>query len=436
MVKSQKLYEEAKRIIPGGTQLLSKRPELFLPNHWPAYYDNSKGCEVTDIDGNTYIDMITMGIGTCILGYADEDVNAAVKEAVDRGSMTSLNVPEEVELAQKLTDIHPWADMVRYTRTGGEAMSVSVRIARAKSKKDVILFCGYHGWHDWYISANLSEDEALDGHLLPGLEPKGIPRALKDTSIPFEYNDTETFIKLIEKYKDTVGVVVLEAIRSDPPTKEFLSAIRELTQKHSIVFVVDEITSGFRLNLGGAHLLYDIKPDIAVLGKALSNGFPMGAIIGKKEVMQAAQDSFISSTYWTDRIGPVAALATIKKMNEKKVQEHIVRIGKNIQKGWAEIAVAKGLIIHISGIYPLGHFDFEYPNRLAIKTLFTQLMLDKGFLASTIFYASYAHKDFHVRKYLFAVEEVFTEIAGRIANNTIEKAMNGPVCHGGFKRLT
>lgn len=436
MGKSQELYKKAKDMIPGGTQLLSKRPELFLPDNWPAYYDKSKGCEVTDIDGITYTDMITMGIGACILGYADDDVNTAVKDAVDRGSMTSLNVPEEVELAQKLTELHPWADMVRYTRTGGEAMAVAVRIARASSKKDVVLFCGYHGWHDWYISANLSEDEALDGHLLPGLEPRGIPRALKDTSIPFEYNDTETFIKLVEKHKDTVGVVVLEAIRSEPPTKDFLAAIRTYTKKYSIVFIVDEITSGFRLNLGGVHLLYDLEPDITVLGKALSNGFPMGAIIGKKEVMQAAQGSFISSTYWTDRIGPVAALATLEKMKKLNVQDHLVRIGKKIQDGWKEIADAKGLKIHISGIYPLGHFAFEYPNGLAIKTLFTQLMLDKGFLASTIFYASYAHKDIHVEKYLKATEEVFTKIAEKVKTNTVEEALNGPVCHGGFKRLT
>jgi glutamate-1-semialdehyde aminotransferase len=435
MGKSQELYNKAKELIPGGTQLLSKRPELFLPNNWPAYYDKSKGCEVTDIDGNTYTDMITMGIGTCILGYADSDVNAAVKDAVDRGSMTSLNAPEEVELAEELTNMHPWADMVRYTRTGGEAMSVSVRIARASSQKDVVLFCGYHGWHDWYISANLSEDQALDGHLLPGLEPRGIPRALKGSSLPFEYNDTETFIKLVEEHKASVGVVVLETIRSDPPTKEFLTAIRSYTQKYNIVLIVDEITSGFRLNYGGAHLLFGIEPDLAVLGKALSNGYPMGVIIGKKEVMQAAQDSFISSTYWTDRIGPVSALAALKKMRKKKVQKHLVRIGERVQKGWKEIADAKGLKIHISGIYPLGHFSFEYPNALATKTLYTQLMLKKGILASTIFYASYAHKDIHVDKYLAATEEVFTEIAERIKNGTIEKALNGPICHGGFKRL-
>jgi glutamate-1-semialdehyde 2,1-aminomutase len=435
MGKSQELYKEAKKIIPGGTQLLSKRPELFLPDQWPAYYESAKGCEVIDIDGNKYIDMITMGIGSCVLGYADDDINASVINAIENGSMTSLNVPEEVELAKLLIKIHPWAQMVRYARTGGEAMSVAVRIARAKSKKDIVLFCGYHGWHDWYISANLSEDKALDGHLLPGLEPLGIPRSLKDTSIPIQYNDTKSLVEAIEKYKGQVGVIVLEAIRDKPPTNEFLLEIRKSSDKYGIVFIVDEITSGFRLNLGGAHLLYGIEPDIAVFGKAIGNGFPMTAIIGKRSVMQAAQGSFISSTFWTDRIGTVAALATINKMQQVDLPVHLIKTGKQIQSGWLELAKKNGLKIHTSGIYPLSHFEFEYSNSLAIKTLFTQMMLEKGFLASTIFYASYAHKAYHVEKYLVAVDLVFAFLSKLILSNSIESSLKGPICHSGFKRL-
>ena len=435
MGKSQELYKEAKKLIPGGTQLLSKRPELFLPDQWPAYYESAKGCEVIDIDGNKYIDMITMGIGSCVLGYADDDINASVINAIENGSMTSLNVPEEVELAKLLIKIHPWAQMVRYARTGGEAMSVAVRIARAKSKKDIVLFCGYHGWHDWYISANLSEDKALDGHLLPGLEPLGIPRSLKDTSIPIQYNDTKSLVEAIEKYKGQVGVIVLEAIRDKPPTNEFLLEIRKSSDKYGIVFIVDEITSGFRLNLGGAHLLYGIEPDIAVFGKAIGNGFPMTAIIGKRSVMQAAQGSFISSTFWTDRIGTVAALATINKMQQVDLPVHLIKTGKQIQSGWLELAKKNGLKIHTSGIYPLSHFEFEYSNSLAIKTLFTQMMLEKGFLASTIFYASYAHKAYHVEKYLVAVDLVFAFLSKLILSNSIESSLKGPICHSGFKRL-
>ena len=187
MGTGQDLYREAKKIIPGGTQLLSKRPEMFLPELWPAYYDKAEGCRVWDLDGREYMDASFMGLGACTLGYADPDVNKAVREAVDKGSMTTLNCPEEIDLARMLCNIHPWADMVRYSRTGGEAMAIAIRIARARTSNDIILFCGYHGWHDWYLSANLADDRALDGHLIPGLEPKGVPRPLKGTALPFEY---------------------------------------------------------------------------------------------------------------------------------------------------------------------------------------------------------------------------------------------------------
>lgn len=436
MGKSQDLYKKAKTLIPGGTQLLSKRPEMFLPDLWPSYYEKAKGCEVWDLDGKRYVDMITMGIGACILGYADENVNNSVKAVIDKGGMSILNAPEEVELAELLCSLHPWAGMVRYTRGGGEAMTVAVRIARAKTKKDKVLFCGYHGWHDWYLSANLAEDGALDGHLLPGLAPRGVPRALRGSAYPFIYNDTKGFKELVDKFKNEIGVIVLEAIRNTEPEKGFIDAIMDTSRELGIVFVVDEITSGWRLNLGGAHLLYGVEPDIAVFAKAISNGFPMGAIIGKKEVMEAAQETFVSSTYWTERIGPTAALATIKKMKDKNVARHLVETGKKIQTGWKAAADKNNLPIEISGIYPLGHFNFQHKDPLVLKTLFTQLMLEKGFLASTAFYASYAHKEDHVSNYLKAVEETFSFISQVVKSGNPEKHLKGPVCHSGFKRLT
>jgi glutamate-1-semialdehyde 2,1-aminomutase len=433
---SQDLYKKAKTLIPGGTQLLSKRPEMFLPELWPSYYEKAKGCEVWDLDGKKYIDMITMGIGACILGYADDDVNEAVKRVVDNGNMSILNPPEEVELAELLCSLHPWAGMVRYTRGGGEAMTVAVRIARARTKRDKVLFCGYHGWHDWYLSANLAEDSALDGHLLPGLAPLGVPRALRGSSHPFVYNDTKGFKELVDKYKDEIGVIVLEAIRNTAPEKEFINAVMDAARELGIVFVVDEITSGWRMNLGGGHLLCGIEPDIAVFAKAISNGFPMGAVIGKEEVMEAAQETFVSSTYWTERIGPAAALATIRKMRDHDVSRHLIDTGKSIQSGWKAAADKNNLPLEISGIFPLGHFNFQYKDPLVLKTLFTQLMLEKGFLASTAFYASYAHKDIHVNGYLKAVDEAFSFISEAVKSGSPEKHLKGPVCHSGFKRLT
>ena len=433
---AQTLYEKAKKIIPGGTQLLSKRPETFLPDLWPAYYEKAKGCRVWDLDGNKYTDMSYMGIGASILGYADKDVDSAVKTAVDKGSMCTLNCPEEVELAELLCKLHPWAEMVRYARTGGEAMAIAVRIARAKTGKDLILFCGYHGWHDWYLSANLADNKALDGHLLPGLKPKGVPRVLKNSAIPFSYNNIKGFLSLVDKYKNKIGTVIMEPVRNYYPEKGFLETIREMTEKLKIVLIFDEITSGWRLNLGGAHLKLGVNPDIAVFGKGISNGYPMAAIIGKSEVMEVAQETFISSTYWTERIGPVAALATIRKLKERDVPSHLINIGKKIQNGWRESAEKNRLKISVSGIYPLGHFSFNYEDPLILKTLFTQLMLERGFLATDSFYASYAHREKNVEKYLEVVDEVFEFIARAIKENKVKKYLKGPICHSGFRRLT
>ncbi len=436
MGKSQELYNKAKKLIPGGTQLLSKRPEMFLPELWPAYYSKAKGCQVWDLDNIQYTDMSYMGIGSCILGYADDTVNNKVKEAVDNGNMTTLNAPEEVELAELLCELHPWADEVRYARSGGESMAVAVRIARAKTKKDVVLFCGYHGWHDWYLAANLADDEALDGHLIPGLSPNGVPRGLKGTSYPFKYNDIESFLSLYEQHKDRIAAVVMEPLRNVFPKQDFIDIIQNKTKESNIVLIVDEITAGWRLNVGGAHLLLGLEPDIAVFGKAISNGYPMGAVIGKKEIMDAAQDTFISSTYWTDRIGFVSSIATIKALQKNQVIDHLKDMGEKVQKGWMSAAENCGLSIHVDGIYPLGHFGFDYENALTLKTLFTKLMLEKGFLATTAYYASFAQKEDDINNYLKAVKEVFSVLSSYIKDGKVEEHLQTPVCHSGFSRLT
>jgi len=436
MGKGQDLYKKAKTIIPGGTQLLSKRPEQFLPDMWPAYYSKAKGCEVWDLDGKKYVDMSYMGIGSCTLGYADDDVDAAAKDAVSRGTMCTLNAPEEVELAELLLELHPWAGMVRYARCGGEAMAVAVRIARAATGKDTVLFSGYHGWNDWYLAANLADDKALDGQLLPGLKPAGVPRDLKGSAYPFAFNDTKAFLSLVEAHGASVGAIVLEAVRNIDPDKEFFAAVRREATRLGVPLVVDEVSSGFRINLGGAHLVLGLDPDIAVFAKGMSNGYPMGAIIGKGRFMDAAQGSFISSTYWTDRIGPAATIAAIRKMKSVKAQQHMMETGKKIQEGWKAAAVRKGLNIHVGSIYPLSHFDFEYEKPLVLKTLFTQEMLAKGFLASNSCYTSYAHKEEHVAAYLKACEEVFGLILAAVKSGDPEAALKGPVCHAGFKRLS
>ncbi len=436
MRTGQNLYKRAKGIIPAGTQILSKRPELHLPGGWPSYYKKAKGCEIWDMDGKKYVDMSYMGIGACAIGYADPDIDKAVKKTIDNGIAATFNSPKELELADMLLELHPWADMVRYACGGGEIMAIAIRIARAKSGKDKVLFCGYHGWHDWYLSSNLADDKALDGHLLPGLKPLGVPRALKGTAMPFMYNDTEAFLKLAKKHKGEIGAVVIEGMRSYEPVKGFLETIRKVTKEEKIPFIIDEVSSGFRLTTGGAHIKLGIKPDMAAFAKALGNGYPIAAVIGKKEVMDVVEDCFISSTNWSNNVGFAAAIASLKKMKEKHVVDHLIKMGKKVQDGWAKMAKKNGVNIHLSGFYAIGHFDFEYENPLVLKTLFTQEMLKRGFLATNAYYASYAHKTKHIKAYLEKCDEVFAIVAEAIKSGKPESYLEGNICHAGFRRLT
>lgn len=432
----QVLYEHAKNRIPGGTQLLSKRPEMFLPDQWPSYYSRAQGIDVWDLDGNRYIDTSNCSVGACVLGYADPDINAAVCAAVENGVMSTLNCREEVDLADLLCELHPWANMVRYARSGGEAMTVAVRIARACTGRDKIVFSGYHGWHDWYLAANLASDTALDGHLLPGLSPRGVPRGLQGTALPFRYGHLHELKEVVQRNQKQVAAIVMEPLRSTPPEPGFLEAVRQIADEIGALLVFDEITAGFRLTNGGAHLLFGVMPDMAVFAKAISSGHPMGAIIGRERVMQAAQETFISSTHWTERIGPVASLATLRKFVHLDVSRHLIATGERIQEGWRQAAQEARIQIDVGGMAPLSHFSFEYPNGQTIRTVFTQKMLDRGYLAAPSFYVMYAHKDSDVDTYLNVVYEVFHEIAQAIKTNNVEAQLHGPVAHAGFQRLT
>jgi glutamate-1-semialdehyde 2,1-aminomutase len=428
------LYERAKKLIPGGTQLLSKRPELFLPEGWPTYYRSANGAEIVDLDGNRYLDFTHCGVGTCILGYADPDVDAAVLDVIRRGSMSTLNSPDEVTLAEVLIDAHPWAGMVRYARTGGEAMAIAARIARAASGRSTIAFCGYHGWADWYLAANIESGSNLSDHLLPGLAPKGVPPALEGSVVPFRYNHIEDLEQIVERRGNDLAAIIMEPQRSAEPSPTFIADVRALAEKNNAVLVIDEVTSGYRMNTGGLHLLQGVEPDIAVFAKGMSNGYPMAAVIGKTAVMEAAQDTFISSTYWTESIGPAAALATIAKHEANDVPAHLIATGDTVGAGWRAAADAAGLSINVSGLLPLNHFAFDHPQSLALATFFTQEMLKRGFLATGQLYAMYAHDDELVGRYLDTVAEVFALIADRI-DDSPDTYLDGPVKHAGFQRL-
>ena len=409
---------------------------MWLPNLWPSYYSRAKGCEVWDLDGNHYYDMSIMGVGANVLGYAFDEVDDAAKQAIDNGGMCTLNAPEEVYLAEKLLELHPWASMVRYAKAGGEAMSLAVRIARAYTKKDIVLVCGYHGWHDWYLSANLVKGDPLAEVHLKGLEPLGVPQGLAGTNLIFHYNNFDEFYSLIEENKGKIAAVVMEPIRNDYPQDGFLDRIRSITEEEGIILVFDEITSGFRLCAGGSHKILGVNPDIAVFAKGMTNGYPVSAIIGKREVMQSAQDTFISSTFWTERVALAAATKAIECYEKYDVSEHQIRIGELVIDGWKKAANASGIKINISGIKPLIHFSFECDNELAAKTYFTQEMLKRGYLAALGVYTSLAHTEAIINMYIDACLEVFESIADILKRgDAIEDELMSDVCHSGFARL-
>jgi glutamate-1-semialdehyde 2,1-aminomutase len=434
MNKGQKVLKEAKKIIPGGNQLLSKRSEIFLPGLWPVYYKKAKGCKIWDLENKMYYDFAGMGVTSCVLGYADEDVNKALSEGLKKGSMTTLNATEEIDLAKEFLKIHKWAGMAKFCKSGGEACLVAIRIARAFTSKQNIAFCGYHGWHDWYLAANFQNSKNLDEQLLPGLKTKGVSKSYKESIKPFNYNNINSLKKIFANKKNNIGIVIMEPMRAIKPTKKFLEEVKKITKKNNAILIFDEITSGFKENYGGLHLKFNVMPDMAIFGKSIGNGYPISAIIGKKKIMQIAQDTFISSTMWTDRLGFIAANTTLKKLKKFKVNNKIKNFGKKIKNGWLELAKKNNLKILVTGIDSIPSFKFDYPNNLKISTYFTQEMLSKGFLANTTLATSLSYNEKIIDRYLTQVDKVFKKINNSLENDTL--ILKGDIKHSTFRRLT
>lgn len=435
MGKGQKLWKRAKRVIPGGNMLLSKRAEMFLPDQWPAYFDRTEGCRIWDMDGTEYIDAGFMAIGTNTLGYSHPEVDTAVMDVVRKGNMCTLNAPEEVLLAERLVEINsPWAEMVRFARSGGEANAIAIRIARAASGRDGVAICGYHGWHDWYLSANLADDANLDGHLLPGLSPRGVPRNLAGNTMTFMYNDLAALEKLVAAGK--IGVIKMEVVRNVEPADDFLQKVRALADANGIVLVFDECTSGFRETFGGLYKKYGVEPDMAVYGKTMGNGYAVTAVVGRRSIMEAAQSTFISSTFWTERIGSVAALKTLEVMEREESWARITATGNDYRARLREVAGARGVEVTIGGLPSLTTWSVPGNNVPGYKTLITQEMLKRGFLAPPAFYASLAHTPEVLDRTFAALDEVLGLVADcQAGRQELEALLEGPVCHTGFNRL-
>tara|TARA_Y200000002_G_scaffold382450_1_gene399553 strand:+ start:2041 stop:3345 length:1305 start_codon:yes stop_codon:yes gene_type:complete len=432
MKQGYKLYKKAKKVILGGNMLLSKRPEMTLPGvDWPNYFSQAKKNTVWDLDGKKYIDMM-MFVGQNILGYANQEVDNYVSNFSRKGNITSLNCPEEVRLAEELISLHPWSGMAKFARSGGEANAISIRIARAATKRDHIAICGYHGWHDWYLSVNLKDKNKLSNHLLPGLKPKGVPKKLAGITHPFRYGDFNELVKISKKYN--LAAIKMEVGRGSLPDKIFLKKVRKLATKKKIVLIFDECTSGFRRNLGGMHMTQKVYPDLCMFGKALGNGYAITAVIGRKKFMKKAEDSFISSTFWTERVGFLAGLKTIEVMKKEKSWKKIIELGKFLNLKWLDLSKKYNLKINISGIESITSFNFTSKNNLKYKTYISQEMLKKGFLASNTVFLSTTYTKDTIKKYIKNLEPIFKNIS-KFEKNSKIKFLKGPVCHTTFRRL-
>jgi glutamate-1-semialdehyde 2,1-aminomutase len=408
---------------------------MFDPVSWPSYFSRCKGADIWDLNGRRFTDF-TGGVGAILLGHGDDAVNDAVKRRVNAGTYCTLASPDEVELADLLLELHPWAQRVRYARGGGEALGLAVRVARAAAGKSGVAFCGYHGWNDWYLAANLSDDQSLDGHLLPGLAPLGVPRELHGTAVPFRYNDTASFHEALAKLGDNCAAVVMEPMRSEAPRDGFLQTIAAECARRGAVFVMDEVTSGWRYGFPGAPRL-GVVPDIAVYAKAMSNGIPAAAIIGRAVVMDSANESFISSSYWTDGIGPAAALACIRKMQRCEVQAHVWRLGECLQDGLRKIAESfASLNLKVGGQPCSPSLAFSIGEQsAAAKALFIRKMLARGFLTSTQLYVMFPHDDEMIDALLHHVGAVVEELATLHATGELKKEAGDIPSQAGFTRL-
>ena len=418
-MKSKYYWNKAIKIIPGGNGLLSKRPNRFLPDGWPTYYSKAKGINIWDLQNKKYIDFSIMGVGTAILGYANSEIDNKVSKFLKRGVNTTLNCLEEFLLAKKILKYDKFADQVKFARGGGEAMSIAIRIARSQSKNIKIAFSGYHGWHDWYLAANLKNKKNLNNHLLKDLEPKGVPKGLKDTVVPFDFNDFKSLEDICKKNK--FAAIVIEGTRRTYPSKKFVKKINYLKNKYKTCLIIDEITSGWRERTGGIYKTVGLKPDIVVYGKALGNGYAISAIVGKKKFMNKVQDSFVSSTAWTERVGFVSAISTIDYFVKYKVGYSIRKNGKHLLDSWKKIAKKNNLKINVTEFLGMPSFSFDYGIiNEKLHTYFTELMLKKGYLATNDLSITYAHKKKDIDKYLKNCHEVFKVISKSIKRNKIQ----------------
>jgi glutamate-1-semialdehyde aminotransferase len=434
---SLRLYERAKDRIAGRTHLFGRRPELGAFGISPIYSDRQKDGRFWDVDGNEYVDF-NMGAGAVLLGHAYPPVVRAVQEQADRGTGLSVNHPLEIEAAELVGELVPCAEMVRFCKGGGEANLVAVRIARAATGRDKVVFCGYHGWHDWYIAANLASATSLEHHLLPGIEPRGVPAALARTTIPFEYNDLDSLAGVLGQHRGEVACVIMEPSRSFQPKTGFLEGVRRLTSDHGVPLIFDEVVTGFRTARGGAQEYFGVVPDMATFAKCISNGFALGAVAGRRELMEAAVDSFISSVYWAEATGLAAGRATLREYLNGDALRAVWSFGNAYVEGARRIIAECGVPVRVTGLPPYPTFAFDGMDAQRtneVITLYLQETHKRGLFGASAHFFCSTHTDRDLRCAHEALGQALLAIRKALDDGDVVKFLECPVRQSGFRRM-
>lgn len=426
IAQSKKLFETASKIIPSGTQTFSKGVTQFVKGFAPVFLHHGKGARVWDVDENQFIDYV-MGCHPLILGYADPDINAAIVKQLELGSLFSLPNKLEIDVSQLFIETVPCAEAVRFGKNGADATTAAVRVARAVTGRDHIAYCGYHGWHDWYI-ANTDLNS-------------GIPDFNKGLSHSFTYNNLDSLEEILTKYHNQVACVIMEPLTILEPENNFLQEVKKMAHAHGALLIFDEIITGFRFAVGGAQELTGVTPDLATFAKAISNGIPISALVGKKEYMFSLEKTFFSFTYGGDCVGLAAANACIPKIRDKNVPDHLNRMGTILKKGINQMVESYSLPDFIQCVgYPCrtilsfdgcGRFD-----PLELKSYVQQELLRRGILWAAYHALSYSHDEKIIETTLNAFEDVFKNLKGMISNNvSIRSAIEGEPVEPVFRNV-
>jgi len=415
--QSNKLFNAAYKVIPGGTQTFSKAPAQHVSGVSPKLLMKSSGCNVWDVDGNEYIDYM-MALGPNILGYADKEVNEAAYEGAKLGVNSSLGHPLESQLAQELISKIPCAEMVRFGKNGSDVTAAAIRVARGYTGRDKVLVCGYHGWQDWFIgstSRNL-----------------GVPKVVQDLTVEFFYNDIDSLLKAFKENQDSVAAVIMEPVNFYEPEDDFLNKVKSITHDNGAILIFDEVITGFRMEIGGAQSHFNVTPDLACFGKAMANGYPLSALVGSSKIMTLFEEVFFSGTFSGELVSISAALATIKALEKRDTLNHINQMGTRLKDGYNEIADSLDMR-HITEMIGYGwwpeyvFYDEHRKGSLEIQSLFQQEIVRRGILSRAGIFLCGSHQEAHIEETLQVFKDALTVVIEAIKTDNVLNWLDGEV---------